>query len=399
MLSNDGDIGEITVLRAAGAEACLHAEALDDVLLDAMEKLVEKRRNILSKTIAARRNTPRPQLSDFVSASPAMRRFLETVRDVADCDAPLLITGETGVGKERLARAIHNDSIRADGPFISVNCGAIPENLLESQLFGHEKGAFTGATRTQRGCFELAHGGTLFLDEIGEMQLHLQVKLLHVLQDYEVSPVGREKKIPVDVRVIAATNRVVQDEIEQKRIREDLYYRLAVVSITVPPLRGRVEDIPTLASSLYDGLAVRTRRQGGGISPEAMDALCRYSWPGNVRELINVLERGILLSNDGMITLDDLPGEIAAGEGKVELAIFERRGDLIPEEWLTRPLKEIREAAVERLEKAYLAKLLTVTEGRVGAAAKRAGMEPRSLFNKMRSYGLRKEDFRALHGQ
>ena len=399
VLSGNSDAEEITILRAAGVEACLNAEAPDDVLEDVMCKLVEKRRDILKKTVAARRSTPRPQLTDFVSASPTMCRFLEMVRDVVDSEAPLLITGETGVGKERLARAIHNDSLRADGPFMSVNCGAIPENLLESQLFGHEKGAFTGATRTQRGCFELAHGGTLFLDEIGEMELHLQVKLLHVLQDYEIAPVGGEKKIPVDVRVIAATNRNIQDEIEQKRVREDLYYRLAVIALTVPPLRDRKEDIPTLASSFYDALSARTARQGKGIAPEAMEALCAYSWPGNVRELINVVERGILLCRDGQITFNDLPADIAARGKPVDEGALPSSIELVPDEWVSRPLKEFREDVIERVEKAYLAKLLTLTEGRVGETAERAGIEPRSLFNKMKRYGLSKEDFRRERNQ
>ena len=200
-------------------------------------------------------------MSDFVSVSPVMQRFIRTVHRVADSDAPLLVTGETGVGKERLARAVHYDSRRADGPFISVNCGAIPENLLESQLFGHVKGAFTGAARAQRGCFELAHGGTLFLDEIAEMPFHLQVKLLHVLQDFEVSPVGSERKIPVDVRVIAATNRSIKQEVEEKRFRRDLYYRLSVVSVDVPPPAGAQRGHPD-PGFVDSRRPVRTHRAG-----------------------------------------------------------------------------------------------------------------------------------------
>ena len=395
VLSSSDDAEESAVLRAAGAEAVLYSEIPDDVLTEAITGIVANRRMLLSQTVAARRATPRPELSDFVSDSPTMQRFMKTVHRVADSDAPLLITGETGVGKERLARAIHYDSRRADGPFISVNCGAIPENLLESQLFGHEKGAFTGATRTQRGCFELAHGGTLFLDEISEMPFHLQVKLLHVLQDYEVAPVGSEKKIPVDVRVIAATNRDIKEEVEEKRFRKDLYYRLGVVSANVPPLRARRGDIPSLASSILQDLSARIGRDVGAIAPAAMESLRGYAWPGNVRELINVLERALLLCENSEITLDDLPEEIAAGEEGVETALLPCSAELIPDEWISKPLKEIRESAIERFERAYLTKLLTVTEGRVGETAKRAGMEPRSLFNKMKRYGLRKEDFRS----
>lgn len=387
VLSDNDDAEELGVLRAAGAEAALYTEVPDAVLGEAIRRIIEQRRNTLAKTVAARRAMPRPELSDFVSASPAMKQFIRTVQRVADSDAPLLITGETGVGKERLARAIHNDSRRADGPFISVNCGAIPENLLESQLFGHEKGAFTGATRTQRGCFELAHGGTLFLDEISEMPVHLQVTLLHVLQDYEVAPVGSERKIPVDVRVIAATNRHIGEEVEARRFRRDLFYRLSVVSIEVPPLRRRSGDVPALAASILEGLSGRIRHGVRDIAPEAMQALCDYAWPGNVRELINVLERAVLLCENTRITTDDLPEEIASCR-------TDNRQTILPDDWACRPLKDIRQDAVERCERDYLSRLLSLTCGRVGETARRAGLEPRSLFNKMKRYGLRKQDFR-----
>ena len=394
VLADKDDVEESTTLRAAGADAVLYTAIPDDILGEAIAGIVENRRNLLSQTVAARRATPRPELTDFVSVSPVMQRFIKTVRRVADSGAPLLITGETGVGKERLARAIHYDSRRADGPFISVNCGAIPENLLESNLFGHEKGSFTGATRTQRGCFELAHGGTLFLDEIGEMPFHLQVKLLHVLQDYEVAPVGSEKRIPVDVRVIAATNRDIKVEVEEKRFRKDLYYRLGVVSIDVPALRERRGDIPALAASILEGLSARIGCHVSGIAQTAQDALCNYAWPGNVRELINVIERALLLCENSEITLEDLPGEIADEDGVTETSVPSCAAELIPDEWMSKPLKEIRESAIERFESAYLTKLLVATEGRIGETAERAGMEPRSLFNKMKRYGLRKEDFR-----
>lgn len=399
VLSDNDSAENLAVLRAAGAEATLYAEIPDSVMADTIQGIVEGRRELLTKTVAARRATPRPELSDFVSVSPVMQQFMKTVHRVADSDAPLVITGETGVGKERLARGIHNDSRRADGPFISVNCGAIPESLLESQLFGHEKGAFTGATRTQRGCFELAHGGTLFLDEISEMPFHLQVKLLHVLQDYEVAPVGSEKKIPVDVRIIVATNRDIQEEVEQKRFRKDLYYRLGVVSIQVPPLRERRGDIPTLATSILEDLCARIGREVSGITPDAMNALCDYVWPGNVRELINVMERAVLLCENGEITLTVLPQEIASGGGRAGPPVCPGGSELVSDEWVSRPLKEIRDEMIERLEKAYLTKLLTLTQGRIGDTAEQAGMESRSLFNKMKRYGLRKEDFRTARSQ
>ncbi len=391
----DDDVDVLAALRAAGAEAALAASVPTDVLGQAVATILQRRRDDVARTVAARRSTSRPALQDFVSTSPAIQRFLKTVYRVVDSDAPLLITGETGVGKERLARAIHYESRRCDGPFLSVNCGAIPENLLESQLFGHEKGAFTGATRAQRGCFELAHQGTLFLDEISEMPFHLQVKFLHVLQDFTVRPVGGEQTIDVDVRVVAATNRDIDEEIRARRFREDLYYRLSVVSIRVPPLRERVSDIPALATSIVEDLGKRIGFRVAGIDSEAMEALTTYAWPGNVRELINVLERAMLLCELDHITLDDLPEDIsgtsraAAGEARTPTD-----PDWLPDDWPERPLKEVREQAVERIERAYLAKLLALTGGRVGDTARRAGLEPRSLFNKMQRYGLRKEDFR-----
>ena len=396
VLSESNDAREVTALRSAGAEACLQTDVSDRILASAISLVVKKRRDHLTRLVAVRRIVPKPRLADFVSTSPAMLAMIDVVRRVTDSDPPLLISGETGVGKERLARAIHNDGFRGDGPFISVNCGAIPENLLESHLFGHERGAFTGATRTQRGCFELAHGGTLFLDEICEMPFHLQVKLLHILQDYGVTPVGSERKIPVNVRVIAATNRDIRKQVEQKQFREDLYYRLAVLPIEVPPLRQRQSDLPVLAASILDDLSARIRRGVVRIAPEAMTALCtNYTWPGNIRELINVIERAMLLCTGDEITLKDLPAEIATGEEGSGRVAFSYGAESIPEAWLSQPLKALRQATVERFEEAYLTKLLTITKGRVGEAAKRADMETRTLFNKMKRYGLRKEDFRA----
>jgi DNA-binding NtrC family response regulator len=342
----------------------------------------------------------RAELADFISSSPAMQRFMKTVYRVVDSDAPLLINGETGVGKERLARAIHAASRRSDGPFISVNCGAIPENLLESQLFGHEKGAFTGASRAQRGCFELAHRGIVFLDEITELPFHLQVKLLHVLQDYAIRPVGSEATIDVDVRVIAASNKSIEHEVKERRFRHDLYYRLSVVTLTVPPLRERREDIPGLASAFIGELAVRVGRRIRGITGDALQRLSEYAWPGNVRELINVLERAVLLCEGAEVTSDDLPEEIRAtvvslSDGAAAGQTPAMASDVGP--WLGKPLREGREAAAEQFERAYLCALLRETQGRIAETARRAGIEPRSLFTKMRRYGLRKEDFKSRH--
>jgi two-component system response regulator AtoC len=397
MLDEESDAREEAELLGAGADVVLSPDVADAVLERALDNFIDNRRILLTRTLTARRSMVRAELADFISSSPAMQRFMKTVYRVVDSDAPLLINGETGVGKERLARAIHGASRRSDGPFISVNCGAIPENLLESQLFGHEKGAFTGAARAQRGCFELAHRGIVFLDEITEMPFHLQVKLLQVLQDYAIRPVGGESTIDIDVRVIAASNKSIENEVRERRFRHDLYYRLSVVNLTVPPLRERREDIPDLAASFVGELAVRVGRRIHGITREALQRLTEYSWPGNVRELINVLERAVLLCEGAEVTPDDLPEEIRS----TEVALTDGAGagqpsalaaDVGP--WLTRPLREGREAAAEQFERAYLGALLRETQGRIAETAKRAGIEPRSLFTKMRRYGLRKESFK-----
>jgi DNA-binding NtrC family response regulator len=317
-------------------------------------------------------------------------------------DTSLLITGETGVGKEWLARGIHADSPRRDGPFVAVNCGALPETLLESELFGHEEGAFTGATRVRRGLFETAHGGTIFLDEIGEMPLHLQVKLLRVLESREVQRVGAEVPLRLDVRVMAASNRDLEAEVEAGGFRPDLYYRLGVVTLAVPALRERREDIPTLARSYIDHFSHQFPHTVERIAPEAMAALVEYDWPGNVRELMNVIERAMLLCEGRAITSVDLPDAVGglASSGPPGGSLDELDGDVsalgsaLPDPWLETPLKDLRDALVASLERAYLSALLERTRGRVGETARRAGIDPRSLYAKMRRLGLRKEDYR-----
>jgi transcriptional regulator with PAS, ATPase and Fis domain len=301
--------------------------------------------------------------------------------------------GETGVGKEHLAKIIHYEgSPRAQGPFVAVNCGALPENLLESELFGHEKGAFTGAIRSRRGAFEMAHGGTIFLDEIGELPPHMQVKLLRVLQEYEVSPVGSEKSMWVDVRVIAATNRDIEQSIEEGTFRQDLYYRLSVFTLSVPPLRERQEDISHLAKRYLADLAGKLNKEVNGITEDALQALMQYTWPGNVRELINVIERAVILCQGDTITSRDLPENICAPTP--DRGLPESLARIITSEWQNKTLPQIRENLLEMVERSYFQLVLTETRGRVGAAAERAGIHPRGFFNKMRKYGLRKEDFK-----
>ncbi len=384
-------------LLAAGCIAVLEETLPDRVLQDNLESFVARRAERPPASIGPRMARV-GRLDDFISNSPAMMAFIELARRVTRSDTPLLILGETGVGKEHLARAIHNEGPRASEPFIAINCGALPETLLESELFGHEEGSFTGATRARRGFFELAHRGTLFLDEVGDMPLHLQVKLLRALQDYEILRVGSEKPISIDVRVMAATNRNVLQDIEQERFRQDLYYRLSVVTLTVPALRDRREDIASLIQRYFDHFRGKLASDVVGVSESAFMALVHYSWPGNVRELINVVERAVLLSPGPEITVADLPESIADASPQVQHATDAQQDGSpsmsIPADWMELPWSEARSQMLNAFERAYLTQVLSATSGKVGLAARAAGIQPRSLFEKMKSHGLRKESFK-----
>ncbi|MCP9446238.1 MAG: sigma-54 dependent transcriptional regulator [Nitrospira sp.] len=251
------------------------------------------------------------QLEQLVGASEPIRQVLDFVRKVADSDSTVMIQGESGTGKELVARMLHFNSLRRDRPLVPVNCGAIPENLLESELFGHEKGAFTGATHTRMGRFELANGGTIFLDEIGEMSLPLQVKLLRVLQERAFERVGGNRTIQVDVRIIAATNQNLEALVEERRFRQDLFYRLNVIPIVIPPLRDRRSDIPLLIDHFVARFNQTKHTHITGISHEALRLLSQYDWPGNIRELENLVERMAVLKKQGELSVSDLPEKIA----------------------------------------------------------------------------------------
>jgi DNA-binding NtrC family response regulator len=327
-----------------------------------------------------------------------MCELLRTARRVASSDTSLLILGETGVGKEWLARAIHSEGPRSASPFVAVNCAAVPENLLESELFGHEKGAFTGAVRSRRGYFELAHRGTIFLDEIADMPPHLQVKLLRVLQDRAIQRLGGEKPIVVDVRVMAATNQDLDEAIAEKSFRSDLYYRLGVVTLTVPSLRDRPEDIVLLVREYLEQFSQQLGRTVRGIEQRAMRALVGYSWPGNVRELANAMERAVLLCRGSRIGLADLPVAVAQVTSAASRSPTGRSEDalsgVLDGDWTERPLRDVRKAAVDAVENAYLGEVLRQTRGRIGDTAERAGIDPRSLYDNMKRLGLHKEDFK-----
>ena len=309
---------------------------------------------------------------NLIGRSQAMTALLETVAQVAPSEATVLITGESGTGKEMIAGAIHFNSFRKNGPFIRINCAAITETLLESELFGHEKGAFTGADRRKEGKFRQADGGSIFLDEVSEMSLGMQVKLLRVLQEREITRVGGDEVLKVDVRIIAATNRDLLQVMAEGRFREDLYYRLNVVTLHMSPLRSRREDIPLLAQHFLIHFAGQNHKSIRGFTPQAMDRLLRYAWPGNVRELMNAIERGVVLSRSEYLDEAELPF-ISASEGATE------------------PLPggmQDGEAPLEEVEKAAILKSLAAAEGNKSEAARRLGITRRTLHQKLKKWGL-----------
>ncbi|MDH3686502.1 MAG: sigma-54 dependent transcriptional regulator, partial [Myxococcales bacterium] len=378
VLTDSDDPTQQAELLAAGCLAVLSVGADEDALCSSFRTLAERR---LAESQADLRAIPNEDhgLADYATSSPAMRLFLKSARRIASRDCTVLLLGETGVGKGLLARSLHNEGPRYQTPFVAVNCGALTESLLESELFGHEKGAFTGADRSRRGHFELAHGGTLFLDEVTELPFHLQAKLLQALEDRKVQPLGSERTVDIDVRLIAATNRDLAVEVAEKRFRSDLYYRLNVVSLTLPSLRERKEDIPEIAQSYIDHFRARMAIDVKGIQSEAIQALLAYPWPGNVRELSNAIERAVIMTTQAEVQVQDLPVEIQELAPRV-------LGDLTAESardadpsWLAKSWSEVRREVLEEAELGYLTALLNETQGRVGDAAERAGMDPRSL--------------------
>jgi transcriptional regulator with PAS, ATPase and Fis domain len=304
---------------------------------------------------------------------PVMEKILAISRKVAATDSTVLIMGESGTGKELVARFVHGASRRASHPFIAVNCGAIPAELLESEMFGHERGAFTGAVGARMGMFQLANGGSIFLDEVGEMSPSLQVKLLRVLQDREIRPVGADRSVRVDVRVIAATNKDLATEVEKSRFREDLYYRLQVIPITMPPLRERRSDIPLLVQHFLEKHNGKRPGAPARISDEAMVYLWEYDWPGNVRELENLVERLVVLSEDGRVTVENLPPNIRS-------FISDKK---IPRPQLTEEGIDLN-AAVEEFEYRLIDEALRRTKGNKQAAARLLGLKRTTLVAKLR---------------
>jgi two-component system, NtrC family, response regulator HydG len=327
-------------------------------------KRVERRLRARKKELGA--DAPQLGNSGLVAQSEAMKRVLDLARRVAKVDSTVLITGESGVGKERVARLIHDESSRTGGPFLAINCGAVPESLLESELFGHAKGAFTGADRDRPGLFEAANGGTLLLDEIGEVPPAMQVRLLRALQEREVRRVGENRNRKFDVRVLAATNRDLPAEVDAARFRQDLFYRLRVVELRVPPLRDRHDDVLALARTFLEAAAERMGRKITSIAPGAAHRLVRYAWPGNVRELENAIERAVVLARGSRIDVDDLPEEVGLAAPRAHLP-----GDVRP---------------LDVIERDYILAVLGANRGNKAAAADQLEIGVATLYRKLRQY-------------
>jgi len=338
------------------------------VLIDkAMDHYHLRQENLVLKE----RLGDRFDFSRIIAASPKMKALLETLAMVAPSDATVLIMGESGTGKEVIANAIHHNSPRSGEAFIKVSCAALPETLLESELFGHEKAAFTGAVARREGRFQLAHRGTIFLDEVGEMSPTLQTKLLRVLQEKEFEPLGSTRTLKVDIRVITATNRDLELEVKEGRFREDLYYRLNVVPLALPPLRERREDIPLLADHFLVIFREKNRKPIKAISGKVLDLLVRYDWPGNVRELENVIERAVILARDEILVPADLPPQIRMFSVEDEDAFAIPTG-----------------ISIEEMERALIVKTLDETGGNRTRASEILGINRRTLQNKLKEYGL-----------
>lgn len=346
------------------------------------EKLIEKRRLLEEVRELRQRVQEEHYLENILSKSPKMVKVFDLIRSLAETDSGVMITGETGTGKELVARAIHNLSRRKSRQFVAINCGAFPDTLLESELFGYEKGAFTGAVQSRAGKIELADGGTLFLDEIETMAPPMQVKLLRVLQEREVERLGGNRRLKVDMRVIAATNVDLSLCLARGTLREDFYYRINVIPVQLPPLRERLEDLPLLVHHILSRHAVAQEKKIRAVAPKALDHMLAYHWPGNIRELENILERAIVKCQGEVIESVDLP----APPQRVMDRYFSMNGegDLSLKQWLLRS------------EKDYLRGLLIKYKGGISLTAKEARVDNKTLYRKMRRHGLHKESFKDL---
>lgn len=355
-----------------------------DLLLQ-IEKALEKRRLTAEVNRLKGLVEEKYDFANIVAKSEKMQRVLETVSRIAQTDSTVYIHGESGTGKELIAKAVHLASARKERSFVAINCAALPETLLESELFGHEKGAFTGAIRSTRGLFTQAHEGTIFLDEIGDMPLATQAKLLRVLQERQFYPVGSEKPVEVDVRVIVATQKELEDEVKKSLFREDLFFRIHVIPIRLPSLRERKEEIPHLVDHFLRKFSRQMKKEIKGLTPQAMQRLMLHDWPGNVRELENSIEYAVAMTQENVISEDFvLQGKDASREPA------ESRGKGEASQDTLKPLKEARDA----FEKDYLVHLLRLSEGNVSQAAKLAGKYRADFYDLLKKHGLKADEFK-----
>jgi two-component system response regulator AtoC len=385
MMTGYATVQDAVEAMRAGAFDYLQKPFLPDAAAELVTRAMERRRLRLQAEVLGQK-APSTDFSfaGAVGRSAAMQEAHRLIEQAARLDITVLLTGETGTGKELAARAVHLNSARRERPFVAVNCGALPTELVESELFGHGKGAFTGAAQAKTGLFEEAHGGTLFLDEVGELPLNAQVKLLRVLQDKEIRRVGETRPVQVDVRVVAATHRDLRATAAQGRFREDLFYRLNVFPVQLPPLRERKEDIPLLAAHLLDKHGKAMGRTLEGIAPEALRTLVGYPWPGNVRELENTIMRAVAVATGPVITERDLPAEVR-----------ERQEGVLPGGAAKHlPYRDALDLARDRFSREYLTALLRDFEGNVTRAAEHAGIERESLHRLLKRYSIRSDDFK-----
>ena len=392
---HDPDLPVVVITAFGSVESAIEAMKLGavdylqkpfhpDDLLATVRRLMESRELRDENRMLQRRVDRRYEFGRMVGASEAMQRVADMIDRVADSDCDVLVLGETGTGKELVARSLHERSGRAKGRFVPVDCGAIPPQLLESEFFGHERGAFTGANARSIGLMEYADGGTLFMDEVAELTLPLQAKLLRALQERKIRRVGSTEEIPVNVRIVAATSRDLEAMIEDRSFREDLYYRINVVKIDLPPLRDREGDIPLLVESMIDRYVGESGRNVRDVDSEAMEVLERHSWPGNVRELQNIVRRGIALARGTSIGLEELPEDLVLGAGG-RPAQVEVEGETFFER---------REREISTFEKAYIERMLRKTGGDVTQAARDAALPRGTLYRIMKNHGIQASDFR-----
>lgn len=373
MISGYGTIEASVEAMRFGAFDFIEKPFTSKTLFECIDRAFE---NSPESAAADNNSEPMPEFSNIIYKSKEMAKVIDLVKKVAQGNLNILITGESGTGKELIARAIHNLSKRKENPFVPINCGALPEHLFESELFGHERGAFTGAVKTKPGLLEFANQGTFFFDEIGDMSQLLQVKLLRMLEERKIRRVGGQSEIEIDVRIIAATNKNIEHAVLENKFREDLFYRLNTIRIEVPPLRERIEDILPLANHFMSDLCKMEDNAVRNFSPEAQEILKSYPWPGNVRELQNIIGRAYFLSSSKIIQKSDLPISIKAN------------GKNISEEFLIPRYKEAKEIIIEKFEVEYLTHHLRINKGNITKTAESCGIDRRSIHRLINKYNI-----------